>query len=104
MDYCSQLYMPVCGGKLADIENLQRDFTSQIPSVKQLDYWTRLKNLQLLSQQRRLERYRFIYVGKLLKGGHQTVGYNKLNTKYYSFNLVHHSVRQDVVEEGVLHC
>ena len=31
VDYCSQLYLPVNGGKLAD-------------------YWTRLKELQLLSQ------------------------------------------------------
>ena len=49
VDYCSQLYMPVNGGKLSELENLQRNFTSRIPSVKQLDYWTRLKELKLLS-------------------------------------------------------
>ena len=68
VDYCSQLYMPVNGGKLSELENLQRNFTSRIPSAKQLDYWTRLKELQLLSQQRRLERYRIIYVWKVIEG------------------------------------
>ena len=68
IDYCSQLYMPVNGGKLADIENLQRNFTTRIPSVRHLDYWARLKELKLISQQRRLERYRIIYVWKVLEG------------------------------------
>ena len=67
VDYCSQLYMPVSGGKLSDLENLQRNYTSRIPSVRHLDYWARLKELQLLSQHRRLERYRIIYVWKVLE-------------------------------------
>ena len=67
VDYYSQLYMPVSGGKLSDLENLQRNYTSRIPSVRHLDYWARLKELQLLSQHRRLERYRIIYVWKVLE-------------------------------------
>ena len=68
VDYCSQLYMPINGGKLSELENLQRNFTNRIPSVKSQDYWSRLKSLQMLSQQRRLERYRIIYVWKILEG------------------------------------
>ena len=68
VDYCSQLYMPTDGSKLSEIENLQRNFSSKIPSVRHLDYWSRLHHLQLLSQQRRLERYRIIYVWKILEG------------------------------------
>ena len=67
IDYCLQLYMPVSGGKLSDLENLQRNYTSRIPSVRHLDYWARLKELQLLSQHRQLERYRIIYVWKVLE-------------------------------------
>ena len=67
VDYCSQLYMPESGGKLSDLENLQRNYTSRIPSVRHLDYWARLKELQLLSQHKRLERYRIIYVWKVLE-------------------------------------
>ena len=50
------------------IENLQRNFTKKIPEVRHLDYWARLKHLKLLSQERRMERYRIIYVWKILEG------------------------------------
>ena len=33
-----------------------------------MGYWERLSHLQMISQQRRLERYRIIYVWKVLKG------------------------------------
>ena len=68
IDYCSQLYMPVSGNGLNELENLQRHFTSRIPSTHSMDYWTRLSHLQMLSQQRRMERYRIIYVWKVLEG------------------------------------
>ena len=60
--------MPVNGNKLNELENLQRHFTSRIPSISSLDYWTRLGILQMSSQQRRLERYRIIYTWKVLEG------------------------------------
>ena len=68
VDYCSQLYMPVSGNGLNELENVQRHFTSRIPSTHSMDYWTRLSHLQMLSQQRRMERYRIIYVWKVLEG------------------------------------
>merc|ERR1712129_265346 len=61
IDYCSQLYMPVNGNKLNQLESLQRQFTNRIPSANSMDYWARLSHLQMLSQQRRLERYWIIY-------------------------------------------
>ena len=60
--------MPVNGSKLADLENLQRHFTSRIPATISMGYWERLSHLQMISQQRRLERYRIIYVWKVLEG------------------------------------
>ena len=68
IDYCSQLYLPVNGDKLNELEILQRHFTSRVPSVNSMNYWSRLSHLQKLSQQRRLERYRIIYMWKVLKG------------------------------------
>ena len=68
IDYCSQLYMPVNGNKLNQLESLQRQFTNRIPSANSMDYWARLSHLQMLSQQRRLERYRIIYTWKVLEG------------------------------------
>ena len=52
---------------MSKIENLEKIFTKKIPEVKNLDYWQRLKFLKMLSQERRMERYRTLYVWKILK-------------------------------------
>ena len=68
VDYCSQLYFPAKSSDMEKIENLQKIYTKKIPEVRLLDYWDRLKYLKLLSQERRMERYRIIYVWKILEG------------------------------------
>ena len=68
IDYASQLYQPLQSSNLERIENLQRNFTGRIPQVKEQNYWQRLATLKMLSQQRRLKRYRLIYVWKVLEG------------------------------------
>ena len=68
VDYCSQLYMPVNGSKLSELENLQQNYTSRITQFRNFNYWERLKELKMFSQQRRLERYRIIYVWKVIEG------------------------------------
>ena len=67
IDYCSQLWMPIKSGEMEKIENLQRQFTKRIPEVRQLSYWERLNKLKMLSQERRMERYRVIYTWKIPK-------------------------------------
>ena len=67
IDYCSQLYLPCKPADMSKIENLQKIFTKKIPEVKNLDYWQRLKFLKMLSQERRMERYRALYVWKILE-------------------------------------
>ena len=44
------------------------NFTQKIPAIRDLDYWKRLEAIQMYSQQRRMERYRIIYVWKILEG------------------------------------
>ena len=44
-----------------------RIYTRKIPEVKNLNYWQRLKELKMLSQERRAERYKAIYVWKILE-------------------------------------
>ena len=68
VDYCSQLYFPATASDMQKIENLQQIYTKKIPEVKHLNYWQRLQHLKLLSQERRMERYRIIYVWKILEG------------------------------------
>ena len=67
VDYCSQLYQPMQSGSLTRIEQLFRSYTKRIPEIKELNYWERLKQLKMNSQQRRLERYRIIYIWKILE-------------------------------------
>ena len=67
IDYCSQLYL-CTPGDLQKIENFQRIYTRKIPELKNLNYWQRLKKLQMLSQERRAERYKALYIWKILEG------------------------------------
>ena len=68
VDYCSQLYMPSQAGNMQAIEKLFYNFTSKIPEVRDMNYWTRFDYLQMYSQERIMERYRAIYVWKILEG------------------------------------
>ena len=79
IDYCSQLWMPFKSGEMEKIENLQKQFTKRIPEVKNLSYWDRLKKLKMLSQERRMERYRIIYTWKILEGKSPNCGIQNKN-------------------------
>ena len=41
-------------------------FFNKFSDVKTLNYWEKLKTLKMLSQERRMERYRILYVWKIL--------------------------------------
>ena len=68
VDYCSQLWMPIQATQIQSIEKLQKDFLNKIPAVRELNYWEQLKQLKMISLQRRLERYTVLYVWKILEG------------------------------------
>ena len=68
IDYCSQLWMPVKPVEILKIERLQKDFLNRIPALRGNNYWQKLKILKMISLQRRQERYRIIYIWKILEG------------------------------------
>ena len=68
VDYCSQLYKPGQAQGLQMLERLFYNYTSKIPEIRDLDYWSRLQALKMYSQERRMERYRILYMWKILKG------------------------------------
>ena len=68
IEYCCILTSPYKAGEIAELEGIQRSFTSKIESVKHLNYWDRLKHLKLYSLERRRERYLIIYTWKILEG------------------------------------
>ena len=68
LDYCSQLWSPSKVGEIQQIEDIQKTFSRKIRSSKREDYWQRLQTYHLYSLERRRERYRIIYVWKILEG------------------------------------
>ena len=68
IDYCSQLYKPGQAQEMLKIEKLFYDYTSKIPEIRDKNYWERLSHLKVLSQERRMERYRIISIWKILQG------------------------------------
>ena len=68
LDYCSQLWSPSDQASIALLEGVQRSFTARIEGEGGKDYWDRLIDLGLYSQERRRERYQIIFVWKLSQG------------------------------------
>ena len=66
LEYCSPLWHPSKIGDIQELESVQRTFTARITGMKELNYWNRLKSLQLMSMQRRRERYIIIHMWKIL--------------------------------------
>ena len=67
IDYKSQLWMPIDCTEIEKIEKIQRDYYRYIPALRGLNYWDQMNRMNMLSIQRRLERYRIIYSWKILE-------------------------------------
>ena len=67
LDYCSQLWSPNTASQINQLEDVQRSFTRRIAGMQNLDYWDRLKELRLYSQERRRERYAVIFIWKVAR-------------------------------------
>ncbi len=75
-DYCSQLWAPYRVGQIQKLEGIQRQYTHRIANMDHMNYWERLLELKMNSQERRMERYRIIYVWKILEGRVPNPGIN----------------------------
>ena len=67
LEYCCPLWNT---NKVADIdliEGVQKSFTSRIWGLQHLNYWERLSSLNLMSLQRRRERYIIIHMWKVYR-------------------------------------
>ena len=67
LEYCSALWCPLGVGQIQKLEAVQWSFIRKINNTKGLNYWECLKATKLYSLQRRRERYRIIYVWKVLE-------------------------------------
>ena len=68
MDYASQVWSPVNQAELNELESVQRTYTHRTEDMSNLDYWQRLQKMNLQSIQRRHERYKIIYLWKIING------------------------------------
>ena len=66
LEYCCPLWNCSKIMDIQQLEGMQRTFTSKIDGIQHLNYWQRLKALDLMSLQRRRERYLIIYMWKVL--------------------------------------
>jgi hypothetical protein len=67
LEYCSILTAPYKKEDINKMEQVQGSFTAKIEGIQHLNYWDRLKELDLYSLERRRERYAIIYVWKILE-------------------------------------
>ena len=65
LDYCSVLWSPSDQGSICRLESIARHFSSQVTGMEDKDYWERLSELHMYSQERRRERYSIIFLWKL---------------------------------------
>ena len=84
LDYCSQLWSPVEGGKMDKLEKVLKDYTRKIPAMKHMSYWDRLNNLKMNSELRRMERYKILYTWKVLENKVPNPGIQVVNESWIS--------------------
>ena len=77
-EYCSPLWNPVKIFAIQELESVQKVFTSKISGMTELNYWDRLRQLSLMSLQRRRERYIILHMWNVL---HSTTS-NDLNIEF----------------------
>ena len=67
LDYCSQLWSPADQTSINKMESVQRHLVNRIKDrrLDGLNYWDKLKELRLYSQERRRERYQVIFLWKI---------------------------------------
>ena len=50
LDYCVQLWAPQEGPQMDEIENVLRNYTKQIPELRNTNYWERIRSLKMNSE------------------------------------------------------
>ena len=74
LDYCSILTAPSTKCELKAAEKPLKFFTMMASELKDSHYWERLEKFRLLSNQRRMERYKMMYIWKSLNGHVPSLG------------------------------
>ena len=68
MDYGSQVWSPICKSKLAKLETILKGYLSNSKDMGKNSYWENLRIAKMYSIQRRHERYKILYIWKIING------------------------------------
>ena len=70
LDYCSQFWSPGDQDSINRIESVQRHFFAKVSGtgVEDLNYWDKLSEFKISSQERRRDRYMLIFLWKISQG------------------------------------
>ena len=70
LDYCSQLWSPGDQASINKLEAVQYHLVNRIKDrgLDSLNYWEKLRELKLYSQERRRERYQMMFIWKISQG------------------------------------
>ena len=66
IDYSSIIWNPHTYQDIATLESVQRNYTSKLEGMSDMNYYQRLKSLKLYSSERRRDRYSILYIFKIL--------------------------------------
>ena len=78
LEYCKTVWYINEQNLILKVENVQRSFTSKIEELKEFDYYTRLKEANIYSIERRRQRNDAIWAWKMLNG----IGENIFNLEF----------------------
>ena len=67
LDYCSRLWCPIKPSQIKQLESIQQSFTRKIRGTGSSNYWERLSHFKTYSLERRRERYRILYIWKIIE-------------------------------------
>ena len=66
LEYCVIVWNPYLQKEINMLEQIQRSFTSKLEGMSELNYYQRLKKLNIYSLERRRDRYMILYIFKIL--------------------------------------
>ena len=94
LEYACSVWSPHLVKHIEALEAIQRTVTAKISELQNMNYWERLRNLELFSLQRRRERYDIIHMFKIFKGTIQ----NDLNLDFYETPRYGWKCRRNVIQ------
>ena len=90
---------PQEGLQMYKIEDVLRNFTNQIPEIRKESYWDRLRVLKMNSEIRRIERYKIMYIWKVMEMKLPNPGIQSVPLYEHRGSMYVMFLSQDIIKE-----